>query len=138
MPARTASLIASWVSAGWSTALTATRAADWINYDRVALSRSYTSSDGDGATRGDRVAFAELLAPLRRRHALRLSASRDVGRGLELLLIGDNLLGGQLGEPDNLTIRQGTHHHRRVARVVLTRGVTRRCGTCWLCAACTG
>jgi hypothetical protein len=38
---------------------------------------------------------------------LRLSASRDVGRGLELLVVGDNLLGGQLGEPDNLTIRQG-------------------------------
>jgi hypothetical protein len=38
---------------------------------------------------------------------LRLSTSREMGRGLTLLLAGENLLGGQVGEPDNLTIRQG-------------------------------
>jgi hypothetical protein len=30
-----------------------------------------------------------------------------MGRGLTLLFAGENLLGGQTGEPDNLTIRQG-------------------------------
>ena len=32
VPARTASLAASWAGAGWSAAFTATRAIDWINY----------------------------------------------------------------------------------------------------------
>jgi len=107
VPARTASLTASWVRAAWSTALTATRAADWINYDRVALSRAYTSTDGmeQRAVTGWRL--RNFWRPYSGETHLRLSASRDVGRGLELLFVGDNLLGGQLGEPDNLTIRQG-------------------------------
>jgi hypothetical protein len=107
VPARTASLNASWSSAGWSTSLTATRATDWINYDRVALSRAYTSTDGAE----QRAVTGWRLRNFWRTYDgdthLRLSASRDVGRGLELLVVGDNLLGGQLGEPDNLTIRQG-------------------------------
>jgi iron complex outermembrane receptor protein len=107
VPAQTASLSASWAGAGWSTALTATRATDWINYDRVALARAYTSTDGGE----QRAVTGWRLRNFWRTYDgdthLRLSASRDVGRGLELLLVGDNLLGGQLGEPDNLTIRQG-------------------------------
>jgi iron complex outermembrane receptor protein len=107
VPAQTASLSASWAGAGWSTALTATRATDWINYDRVALARAYTSTEGGE----QRAVTGWRLRNFWRTYDgdthLRLSASRDVGRGLELLLVGDNLLGGQLGEPDNLTIRQG-------------------------------
>jgi iron complex outermembrane recepter protein len=107
VPARTASLSASWATAGWSTALTATRAIDWINYDRVALASAYMSADGAE----QRAVTGWRLRNFWRSYDgdthLRLSASRDVGRGLELLFVGDNLLGGQLGEPDNLTIRQG-------------------------------
>ncbi|MFL5620014.1 MAG: TonB-dependent receptor plug domain-containing protein [Gemmatimonadaceae bacterium] len=107
VPARTASLAATWATAGWSTALSATRAADWINYDRVALARAYTSTDGAE----QRAVTGWRLRNFWRTYDgdthLRLSASHDVGRGLELLLVGDNLLGSQLGEPDNLTIRQG-------------------------------
>ena len=107
VPARTASLRASWAATGWSAALTATRAIDWINYDRVALVRAYTSSDGaeQHAVMGSRL--RNFWRGYDGDTHLRLSASRDVGRGLELLVVGDNLLGGQLGEPDNLTIRQG-------------------------------
>jgi hypothetical protein len=107
VPARTASFSATWTAARWTTALTATRAADWINYDRVALARAYASGEGlqhrdvtGGRLRG-------FWRPYDGETHLRLSGSRDVGRGLELVFIGDNLLGGQLGEPDNLTIRQG-------------------------------
>ena len=107
VPARTESLGASWAGTGWSAALTATRAIDWINYDRVALVRAYTSSDGAE----QRAVMGSRLRHFWRSYDgdthLRLSATRDVGRGLELLVVGDNLLGGQLGEPDNLTIRQG-------------------------------
>ena len=107
VPARTASLSATWTRERWSTALTATRAADWINYDRVALARAYAG--GDGMQPGD-VATWRLRSfwrPYDGETHLRVSGSRDVGRGLELVVVGDNLLGGQLGEPDNLTIRQG-------------------------------
>jgi len=107
VPARTASLGASWAGSGWSAALTATRAMDWVNYDRVALARAYTSPDGAE----QRAMLGSRLRNFWRSYDgdthLRLSGSRDVGRGLELLVVGDNLLGGQLGEPDNLTIRQG-------------------------------
>ncbi|MBW8768597.1 MAG: TonB-dependent receptor plug domain-containing protein [Gemmatimonadetes bacterium] len=106
VPARTSSLSASWTQPRWTLALTATRAADWVNYDRVALARDYTGADG--AQRD--VTGARLRSYWRdysgQTH-LRLSASRDVGHGLTLLGLGDNLLGGQVGEPDNLTIRQG-------------------------------
>src|SRR6478609_6742364 len=106
VPARTSSLSASWTQPRWSLALTATRAEHWINYDRVALARAYTGAD---CAQYD-VTGARLRSYWRdytgQTH-LRLSASRDVGRGLTLLGIGDNLLGGQVGEPDNLTIRQG-------------------------------
>ncbi len=106
VPAHTSSLSASWTQPRWTLALTATRAADWVNYDRVALARDYTGADG--AQRD--VTGARLRSYWRdysgQTH-LRLSASRDVGHGLTLLGLGDNLLGGQVGEPDNLTIRQG-------------------------------
>jgi iron complex outermembrane receptor protein len=107
VPARTASLGASWTGAGWSTSLTATRANDWINYDRVALSRAYTSADGVEQREVTGWRLRNFWRTYDGDTHLRVSASHDVGRGLELLLAGDNLLGGQLGEPDNLTIRQG-------------------------------
>jgi len=107
VPARTASLGASWTGAGWSTALSATRAADWINYDRVALARAYTSTDGAEQRGVTGWQMRNFWRTYDGDTHLRLSASRDVGRGLELIVVGDNLLGGQLGEPDNLTIRQG-------------------------------
>ena len=107
VPARTASLSATWTGARWSTALTATRASDWINYDRVALARAYTSSDGMQHRDATGWRLRHFWRPYDGDTHLRLSGSRDVGPGLELVVIGDNLLGDQLGEPDNLTIRQG-------------------------------
>ena len=107
VPARTASLSASWTSAQWAAALTATRAADWINYDRVALARAYSSSDAMQQRDVTGWRLRNFWREYDGSTHLRLSGSRDVGRGLELVIIGDNLLGGQLGEPDNLTIRQG-------------------------------
>jgi iron complex outermembrane receptor protein len=106
VPSRTSSLSASWTAVRWTAALTATRAEDWINYDRVALARAYTGADGV-----QRDVTGWRLRSFWRDYTgethLRLATSRDVGRGLTLLVIGDNLLGGQVGEPDNLTIRQG-------------------------------
>jgi iron complex outermembrane receptor protein len=106
VPARTSSLTGSWIEPRWTLALTATRAEDWVNYDRVALARAYTETDGE-----QRDVTSWRLRSYWRDYTgqthLRLAGSRDVGRGLTLLLIGENLLGGQVGEPDNLTIRPG-------------------------------
>jgi hypothetical protein len=107
VPARTSSLSTSWTGSRWAASLTATRAEDWINYDRVALANAYA---GDESAPGRDVTGWRLRGFWRDYSGethLRLNTSRDVGRGLTLLLTGDNLLGGQLGEPDNLTIRQG-------------------------------
>ena len=90
----------------WFGALTATRASDWIGYDRKALAEAFSDNttslrnlsgallrnywiDYDGATR------------------LRAVVSRDVGRGLILSLTGENLLNHQTGEPDNVTLLPG-------------------------------
>jgi iron complex outermembrane receptor protein len=108
VPASTLSVTGSWVAGPWATSLTASRAGDWINYDRIALSRAYAA--GDDAP-GAREVTGWRLRNYWRAYTgdthLRLSASREMGRGLTLLFAGENLLGGQTGEPDNLTIRQG-------------------------------
>jgi iron complex outermembrane receptor protein len=107
VPARTASFGATWTAPRWTATLSATRASDWVNYDRIALARAYAgagdSSQGD--VTGSRL--REFWRSYGGATHLRATASRDVGRGLTLLVVGENLLGDQLGEPDNLTIRQG-------------------------------
>jgi iron complex outermembrane receptor protein len=107
VPAHTLSFGATWIAPRWSAALSATRATDWINYDRIALARAYVGTDdsSQGDLTGARL--REFWRPYGGATHLRATASRDVGRGLTLLVVGDNLLGEQLGEPDNLTIRQG-------------------------------
>ena len=107
IPAHTASLGASWIADGWTAALSATRAMDWINYDRVALAQAYASPDGVQQRDGTGWRLRNFWRSYDGETHLRFAASRGLGRGLELLVSGDNLLGGQLGEPDNLTIRQG-------------------------------
>ncbi|MEO6525883.1 MAG: TonB-dependent receptor [Gemmatimonadaceae bacterium] len=107
VPERTASVRASWNAERWATTLTATRASDWINYDRVALARAYAGTDGAPGRDITGWRLREFWRPYTGETHLRVATSRDVGRGMTLLLIAENLLGGQLGEPDNLTIRQG-------------------------------
>jgi iron complex outermembrane receptor protein len=106
VPAATASLSVSWSGVKWSWTVTASRAANWIDYDRIALDQAYVNFDRstvplvgadlrgywknyDGATR------------------LRASISRSLGRALTFIVTGENLLGQQLGEPDNVTIVPG-------------------------------
>jgi iron complex outermembrane receptor protein len=107
VPAHTGSLTSTFLSGGWSLAVGATRAMDWVNYDRIALAASFAASDGE---QNHMLTGSRLRAFWRAYDGdvhLRLSASRDLSRGLSLLVTGENLLGGQLGEPDNATIRPG-------------------------------
>lgn len=106
VPARTASLTAGWQGDGWSGTLTASRAWDWVNYDRLALARAFVS-DSTGMQR----LYGPQLRTFWRAYDgdtdLRATLSRQVQPGFWLVLKGENLLGTQLGEPDNLTIRAG-------------------------------
>ncbi len=106
VPARTASLSGVWSAPRWTAALGATRAFDWTDYDRLALGQAFLSSP----------AAAHQLVGVRLRQywrhydgatTLRASTSVEVRRGISIVTTGENLLGGQLGEPDNLTVRPG-------------------------------
>ncbi|HYW10242.1 MAG TPA: TonB-dependent receptor, partial [Longimicrobium sp.] len=106
VPARTGSLAAEWSGGPWSAALTATRAWDWINYDRLALARDFA-----GRTRLPREMMGAALRGYWREYdgstELRAAGTRQVTPRLALTVVADNLLGNQLDEPDNVTIRPG-------------------------------
>ena len=105
VPARTGSLTISFLGDRWCTALGATRAMDWINYDRLSVAEDFAATNGPMYMTGSRLR-AYWRAYDGETH-LRLTASRDLSRGISVLFAGENLLGGQLGEPDNVTIRPG-------------------------------
>ncbi|HYH78399.1 MAG TPA: TonB-dependent receptor [Longimicrobium sp.] len=106
VPARSGGLTARWEAGGWYGSASATRAWDWIGYDRLALARDFAA----GATQ-PRVMYGVGLRDYWRSYEgtteLRGTLSREVGRGVRVTVAGDNLLGSQLGEPDNATIRAG-------------------------------
>jgi iron complex outermembrane receptor protein len=106
VPARTASLTASWAESRWAGSLGIARAFDWIDYDRLALSRAYALFD----RRSVPLVGADLRGYWRQYDGnthLRASVSRAFGRGLSLIITGENLLNQQRGEPDNATIVPG-------------------------------
>jgi outer membrane receptor protein involved in Fe transport len=107
VPAGTASLSASWNMLGWRSALSASRAFDWVNYDRLKLAKDYASCDS--------CTTDNLTGPRLRGYwmdydgvtRLRASVARDLPRGLGLRLTIDNLTNVQKGEPDNITVLPG-------------------------------
>ena len=106
VPARTTSLSGSWTGSGWFTSLTVSRAADWTGYDRLAVADALTSG---GLAPRDLVG-GRLRGYWRQYDGvtrLRANVSRDLFRGLSLVIAGDNLLGQQCGEPDNATVVPG-------------------------------
>jgi len=105
VPARIWGLSAAWTATRWSLSLGAAAANDWINYDRIALARA-SSADTTGAS----VVGTELRSFWRKYDGvprLRATFTRDLGRGLALVLSGENLLDRQIGEPDNITVLPG-------------------------------
>jgi iron complex outermembrane receptor protein len=102
VPARVASLSASWTDLAWSATVTAARAADWINYDRLALLTDLASHDDP--------TLPDLRRYWRRYDGfthLNATATRQLGQRFALTLTGTNLLGVQVGEPDNITVVPG-------------------------------
>ena len=106
VPARTTSVTGSWNGNGWFSSLTLSRAADWTSYDRVAVAQALTSGGISPADLvGDRLrSYWRDYSGVTR---LRATFSRDLFRGLSLVVTGDNLVGQQRGEPDNATVVPG-------------------------------
>jgi iron complex outermembrane receptor protein len=99
VPSKTMSLSASWLGRGWTGSWTVARASDWTNYDWLAL------ASAGGSPRGDELrAYWRTYDGVTR---LRAAFTRDITRTLGLVFNGENLLGQQRGEPDNVTIVPG-------------------------------
>jgi iron complex outermembrane receptor protein len=107
VPARTASLSATWTGPRWSASLTATRAADWVNYDRLALAWAVDNDQHPTTPDQTRLWLRSFWRTYDGVTRLRFALSRDLRRGVAFVLTGDNLLGTQVGEPDNVTILPG-------------------------------
>ena len=105
VPSRTLALHASWSGRGWFASGTLQRAADWVNYDRLALAQAIA----DGTDPADLVG-ARLREYWREYDGIThvdFTATRDVSAGLRLVVMGTNLLDVQRGEPDDVTILPG-------------------------------
>jgi iron complex outermembrane receptor protein len=107
VPAHTGSLTLAWSGNRWVGSVTGARASDWINYDRIALANAVvrnnvptTSTDTGAWLRG----FWRHYDGVTR---LRAAIARQLTPTLTLTATGDNLLGYQRGEPDNITIVPG-------------------------------
>jgi iron complex outermembrane receptor protein len=106
VPERTLTVTTGYGRGPFSTSITASRAYDWVNYDRLALASA--------VERDDRVA-RDFVGPQLRSfwrdypgvNRLRANASYDLRRALSLVISADNLLDHQIGEPDNVTVLPG-------------------------------
>jgi outer membrane receptor protein involved in Fe transport len=107
VPAGTASLTASWNLFGWGTSLTASRAFDWINYDRLRTAKDYASCDSCSAETITGAQLRTYWISYDGVTRLRASASRELRGGLGVRLAVDNLTNQQRGEPDNITVLPG-------------------------------
>ena len=106
VPARTGSVSAAWMGAGWTGSATASRSWDWIEYDRVALAGAFSNS-----TQADAQLVGQQLRNYWLKYSgvtrLRASVGRTLFRGVSLNVSGENLLNRQHGEPDNVTVVPG-------------------------------
>ncbi|HEU0016081.1 MAG TPA: TonB-dependent receptor, partial [Longimicrobium sp.] len=106
VPARTLGVAAEWNAGAWTAALSASRAWDWINYDRLVLAEAWAAAGPEREElSGDRL--RDFWRAYDGDTEVGATVTAEVRPGLRLLLTGENLLGSQLGEPDNVTIRAG-------------------------------
>jgi iron complex outermembrane recepter protein len=90
----------------WSASVGASRASNWIGYDRAAIARDLAS----GARTPDQLAGLTLRRYWRSYEGvnrLRASVTHELTSRLTLSVHGENLLDVRVGEPDNLTMLPG-------------------------------
>ncbi|MEO5903467.1 MAG: TonB-dependent receptor plug domain-containing protein [Gemmatimonadaceae bacterium] len=106
VPARTYGLNAGFSRSRWSTSWSVSRAADWINYDRIALASAFSNTDKpleDFVGEKLRTYWKSYGGVTR----IRGRAGFVIGRGMMFTVDGQNLLDEQRGEPDNITVLPG-------------------------------
>jgi iron complex outermembrane receptor protein len=105
VPARTASLTATWTAARWSLGTGVTRAEDWIGYDRLAIGQALGESERERDVGG--VMLRNYWLHYGGVTRLRGNVNYRLVRGFTLQVSGDNLLNVQRGAPDNATVTAG-------------------------------
>jgi iron complex outermembrane receptor protein len=106
VPSRTASLNASWLGKRWYASISGSRAFDWINYDELQLAQIFMSTTAPAPEMTGaqlRQYWRNYTGSLR----LRATASRNIVDRMAFEVTGENLLGRQLNEPDNMTVLPG-------------------------------
>ena len=106
VPSRTFGMNAGYAKGRFSMSWRVSRASDWINYDRLSLLSEFAggkSEPGEFVGSGLRSYWKQYSGVTRVGGRLGLS----VGRGMSLMLDGENLLDEQRGEPDNITVLPG-------------------------------
>lgn len=104
VPARTMSLTGSWVARSWTGSWTLARAADWVNYDWLAIAGQPGGVTNPDNSAGGLRSFWRSYDGVTR---LRAHFTREITEQIGFEFTGENLLGQQLGEPDNVTIVPG-------------------------------
>jgi len=106
VPSHTVGLTAKGTFGRLASSLGVSRASNWISYDGVALAQAIAAGDESlfGANAQPLRAFWREYSGVTR---VRLNLSYQLLPHLGLTLSGENLLGQQRGEPDNLTIVAG-------------------------------
>jgi hypothetical protein len=113
VPGRTYGLTAGWSHRQWSASAWVARAADWINYDRLALASAFAAAGTPGMSGppGPRPPVGAQLRSYWRPYdgvtRIGARATMLLWRDASLTLTGTNLLDRQLGEPDNVTVLPG-------------------------------
>ncbi len=106
IPARTLGAHAGYSRSRWSTSWSVSRASDWINYDRIALTNAFSNADKpleDFVGWNLRTYWKKYSGVTR----VEGRAGFLIGRGMTFFVDGENLLDQQRGEPDNITVLPG-------------------------------
>ena len=118
VPERTSSATASYARGPWSASVTGSRAFDWVNYDRLALTDAVESGD-----RPPRDLIGGQLRSYWRQYPgvnrLRANLSYDLRHALSLVATADNLFESSVRRTRQRHGPSGPDDRRRVAREVL-------------------
>lgn len=107
VPARTASLSASWSATRWTLTTGLTRADDWVGYDRLAIGRALSSAEPGKEKDVWGARLRDYWTTYGGVTRVRASLTYRLVRGISAQFGGENLLNVQRGSPDNGTVTAG-------------------------------
>ncbi len=107
VPARTASLSASWSATRWTLSTGVTRADDWVGYDRLAIGRALSSAEPGKEKDVWGARLRDYWTTYGGVTRVRASMTYRLVRGISAQFGGENLLNVQRGSPDNGTVTAG-------------------------------